>query len=96
MQSAKTIDMTVGKHFDLQIQITYVPYLGRRDDWRKCAWNPKVLVDVDVDDVMVLVEHINGQIDDRWKTIDFDELNGRNQEKIMNFIQDYEEGGTWG
>ena len=81
MDKGKIAEISIGD-WDLECQVVYIPYWDRFDDWRKCAWNPMTLVEVDIIDI-VLTE--------RGTTIDYDNLNGEHQEEIMKKVMDWEE-----
>jgi hypothetical protein len=91
MDRGKTADITLGKNWDLECQVVYVPYYDRLDDWRNCAWNPMKLVEVDIIDITVLLEHQNSTIADQWITIDYDNLSGKHQEKLIEKVMNWEE-----
>jgi len=89
VSDAKTAEFTIGD-WDLELNVVYIPYYDRFDDWRKCVWNPKVLCDVDIVSILVTCDHINsGEPHSRW--VDFDKLKEVKQEKIMENIMEMDE-----
>lgn len=89
MTKGKTCQFTIGD-WDITLDVVYVPHYDRFDDWRDCVWNPIVLVDVDIISILATYEHYNfGYTSSRW--IEFDDLKGIKQEKIMENIREMDD-----
>ncbi len=78
----KIAQFTIGD-WDLAITVQYVPFYDKLDYW--VAWNTECIVDVDIYNVLVAFDHVNYGATSIHE-VDFDELNGKHQEYIMNQI----------